>query len=319
MWKNAWLRPAALRLLLIGLAIAGCLAFQPARGQPVDCPQLPAASAAPAADRGLLWRLRKNGRISYLYATLHLGRAGWLSPGPRLEAALRSSQVLALEIDASDAATQRQLAELSAASPAVQPDPALRELLRRRARAACLPPDALATLHPLMQAMTLTLLEARRDGLDAGFAAEQMLLDRAKALGLRVAALETASAQLALLLPSDPLEAREQARQALEQLEQDGARPVMRRLAEAWERGDLDELERYEQWCDCANDDKERAWLRQLNDGRNPALAAGIAALHDGGAAVFAAVGALHMTGPQALPKLLTLHGFGVERVELAR
>ena len=326
MWIPAWAPFYRLmarllhRLLLVTLAAAGLLAL-PARAQEGGCPQLPASALAPApaADRGLLWRLSKNGRISYLYATLHLGRPSWQLPGPRLSAALRASQVLALELDASDAATQQELAELSAAAAGPQPDAALRDALQRRTRAACLPPQALAGLHPLMQAMTLTLLEAMRDGLDSGFGAEQMLLAQAKALRLRVLALETARSQLALLLPSEPGEALAQTRQLLEQLERDSARPVMRRLAEAWEQGDLEDLARYEQWCDCAADESERAWLRRLNDERNPALAAGIAALHDSGTPVFAAVGALHMTGPQALPKLLTVHGFAVERVELAR
>jgi uncharacterized protein YbaP (TraB family) len=322
MWNSAKAPLAHLlrRLLLASLAAGGLLAL-PAHALDAGCPQLPASALAPApaADRGLLWRLSKNGRVSYLYATLHLGRPAWQPPGPRLSEALRASQVLALEIDASDAATQQELAALSAAATGPQPDAALREALQRRMRAACLPPQALAGLHPLMQAMTLTLLEARRDGLDAGFGAEQLLLAQARALRMRVVALETARVQLELLLPSDPGEALAQTRQLLDQLERDSARPVMRRLVEAWERGDLEDLARYEQWCDCAADDSERTWLRRLNDERNPALAAGIAALHEGGTSVFAAVGALHMTGPQALPKLLTLHGFGVERIELAR
>ena len=55
--------------------------------------------------------------------------------------------------------------------------------------------------------------------------------------------------------------------------------------------------------------------MRRLNDERNPALADGIEAQHRRGRRVLAAVGALHMTGPQALPVLLAQRGFKVERV----
>ena len=59
--------------------------------------------------------------------------------------------------------------------------------------------------------------------------------------------------------------------------------------------------------------------MRKLNDERNPALADGIEAQHRQGKRVFAAVGALHMTGPQALPLLLAQRGFKVERVRFGR
>ena len=58
--------------------------------------------------------------------------------------------------------------------------------------------------------------------------------------------------------------------------------------------------------------------MRRLKVDRNPALADRIAALHIQGHRVFAAVGALHMTGPMTLPRLLAARGFSVERSPLA-
>ena len=34
-----------------------------------------------AQDRGLLWRLEKGGRISWLYGTLHVARQAWINSG----------------------------------------------------------------------------------------------------------------------------------------------------------------------------------------------------------------------------------------------
>jgi len=103
--------------------------------------------------------------------------------------------------------------------------------------------------------------------------------------------------------------------QTLAQLEAGSGRSAVARLASAWERGDLATLENHEQWCDCVRNDEERAAMRALNDERNPALAERIDAVHREGRRLFAAVGALHMTGPQSLPRLLAARGFRVERV----
>jgi hypothetical protein len=84
-----------------------------------------------------------------------------------------------------------------------------------------------------------------------------------------------------------------------------GRGEVLRRLLLAWERGDIEDLTAYPRWCECLDTERERAWHRRLNDQRNVVLASRIAALHAAGQRVFAAVGSLHFTGPQALHDLL--------------
>lgn len=291
----------------------------PAAAHAAPCPP-PAAQptaaqwlAAQAQDRGLLWRLQRDGRTSYLYGTLHLGKPEWMAPGPRVAAALAGSPVLALEIDPTDAGVQ---AELAAETPnTLTLPPALAARLARQVAAACLPAAALAHMHPALQAVVLSLLQARWIGLDPAFAQEQALARGARGAGRRIVALETVALQKDVLVPGDAAAARTLVEEALAQLESGSARKVLVRLAQAWERGDLAALEDYESWCDCVRNDEERAAMRALNDERNPALAARIEALHHEGRPVFAAVGALHMTGPAALPRLLAARGFAVERV----
>ena len=64
---------------------------------------------------------------------------------------------------------------------------------------------------------------------------------------------------------------------------------------------------------------EDRAFLRRVNDERNLGLAERIDTLHGAGQRVFAAVGALHMTGPQALPALMVQRGYAVERIVFTR
>ncbi|MBX3598973.1 MAG: TraB/GumN family protein [Rubrivivax sp.] len=311
-------RLARCAALLRALAVAAGLLGAAAQAQTTAaaCPPPLPAAGGPAVDRGLLWRLTRDGRSSWLYGTLHVGRPAWQRAGPKLAAALRASDVLALELDPGDPAVAEALASLPHGPPLPE---ALQQRLQRAYDRACLAPVALAALHPVMQATTLLLLEARWLGLDPAYAQETLLAARARAAGKRIVALESAAQQQAVLVPADPDEARELVGQTLQQLEDASGRRVLQRLAEAWERGDLAALEDYGRWCECADSEAEREFLRRLNDERNGPLADGIAALHARGQRVFAAVGALHMTGPQALPALLAARGFRVERVEFGR
>lgn len=333
-------RRAHARRRLAGLALATCTLIAgwlagtatPARAQspPMQsppaapasaCPPLPAGAAATdnavaARDRGLLWRVTRDGRTSYLYGTLHVGKPGWRRLGPQLAAALRASDVLALEIDPNDPALIAALAELRHGAELPE---SLATRLKRAYERACLAPESLAELHPVLQATTLTVLEARWLGMDPLYAMEQTLAAQARLLGRRVVSLETAAQQKAALVPDNDEEAQAVIEQSLQQLEDRSARRVLGRLATAWESGDLAALDDFESWCECIANEGDRAFMRRMNDERNAPLADGIAALHAQGRRTFAAVGALHMTGPQSLPKLLAQRGFKVERVVFGR
>lgn len=260
----------------------------------------------------------RDGRTADLYGSVHVGKLDWAFPGPQLRAALTASDTVALEIDVGDPQMAARLkAPAGAAMPALPA--ALRTRLERQSDATCLPKELLATLHPVLQAVTLTVLAARWQGLDPGYGQEFVLSGFARAVQQRVVSLESPEAQMAALIPRDAAGVERFVEQMLEQLEQGRVQGVIARLAAAWERGDLAELANYERWCDCVASDDDRAQMRRLNDDRNPALADAIEALHRDGRKVFAAVGALHMTGAQALPALLAQRGFKVERVALQR
>ncbi|MGL6109973.1 MAG: TraB/GumN family protein [Rubrivivax sp.] len=282
--------------------------------QPPSVQQLQAARDG-ARDHGMLWRLVKDGRESYLFGTVHVGKMQWGFPGPALRQALSRTDVLALELDPTDPAVARQLgsAMRSASLPAL-PE-ALRRRLEEQTATACVPAGTWQGVHPLLQVLSLSLLAVREDALDVAYAQESMLADLARAGGRPIVSLESVEQQLGVLLPTDAAQALALVDQALDLLERGRVRPTLGRLAQAWADGDLETLERYADWCECADRDEQRAWLRRLNDERNAHLASGIDALHAKGKRVFAAVGALHMTGPVALPKQLAQRGYTVQRV----
>jgi uncharacterized protein YbaP (TraB family) len=266
-------------------------------------------------DRGLLWKATRDGRALYLYGTLHVGKPQWKRLGPATAAALKASDTLALEVDPNDPDVLKAMNELR--HPREVP-PELQQRLSKAFERACMASEALATLHPVLQATMLTMMEARWLGMDSGYAMEQVLIGAAKP-ARKLVALESALQQLQALVPAEDAEANSALDQSLQQLEDQSARRVLARLAVAWEEGNLAVLEAYEQWCECADSEADRAYMRKLNDERNAGLAAGIEAQHKARKRVFAAVGALHMTGAQSLPKLLEQQGFKVERVPFRR
>ncbi len=166
------------------LAIVCALLVAPlaAQGAPPGCAS-PPAPPTPAqrqlaqqtpADHGFLWRLSKDGRHSWLYGTLHVGRWSWAYPGPALAKAIAATDTLAVEIDLLDAAVASRLADaVQAARQRFPDDPALQPRIRQLA--ACTDFSRLAALPQPMQLMALSLLTARDEGLDVMHGQEMVL------------------------------------------------------------------------------------------------------------------------------------------------
>ena len=325
-WLQRWLPT-----LLVALASAQAQGqAQPASPPPSpasSCPpaaQMPSADAAQAGlksarDRGFLWRITKDGRSSYLYGTVHVAKLDWMYPGPQTLRSLIASDTVALELDLLDPAMQRRMADAIAARREPALPPALAQRLQRQAQAECIAPEQLAGLTPMLQIATLNALAGRRDGLDPAYGIDLVIAGIAHGAKKAIVSLETPELQLDSFAdePGTPIAA--QVESGLDELESGRARPLLNKLVRLWAESDEAELGRYENWCDCLKTEADRRAMRRMLDDRNPALASGIDTLHASGKTVFAAVGSLHMFGPQGLPALLAQRGYRVERLGAGR
>lgn len=266
-----------------------------------------------ATDRGFLWRIGRDGRDSFLYGTIHTGRREWFALGPRTETSLFRTGTLAMEIDVTDPAVLTALRGASQGPPRALPAE-LMQSLRAAWAAECLPADTLDRGAAEFHVTQLAVAQAQRQGLFPMYGAESVLLMRSLRTQRPVVGLESVQTQLSALLGRDDEEAATMVRETLAELQRPLAARSLERLARAWEKGDLNDLERYADWCDCVNTPTEREAYARLVDGRNPGMAEAIERLH-ANASVFAAVGALHMVGPLGLPALLEAKGFKVQRV----
>jgi uncharacterized protein len=306
--------------LALVLALATCIGTASAQDTcppPVGMPtqaQLQAAQKL-AKDRGFLWRMTKDGRNSYLYGTIHIAKLDWVFPGLEMRKALSETDSLALELNLLEPDTLSQLTRGAMQTVPTPLPPALQERLARQAQANCVPIDQLTPLRPEFQIITLSVMALRKDGLEAAYGLDMVLTGMAQSGKKPIQALETPAGQLALLQVTDTSEALAAVEDGLLLLENGSAQVLMAKLAKAWEGSDHAALSSYTEWCKCANTPKDQAKMHRLLDERNPVMAQSIDSLHKQGGRIFAAVGALHMIGPQGLPALMAKLGYTVEKV----
>jgi uncharacterized protein len=321
----AWAPFACARSVADGAAVAtGASSPATLPGAPADCPADPppftrdeaVAALHDAVDSGFLWKATRDGHASYLYGTIHIARRAWQFPGPRVQAALAASNVLALELDLTDPDVIGRYQRLVARKPGAPELPAaLGARLNAQMAAACVNPATVAGLRPEMRAVTVELMGRRRDGLLPAYGIDLAIAGLAVVQHTPVRALETPESQLALLVSDDPAVTLRTVSDVLDELESGDSARILDRLADDWHRGDLDDLGAYGHWCDCLNTPEQRADFAKLVDERNPLMADKIAQWHAEGKSLFVAVGSLHMTGDIGLPQLLRAKGFVVERV----
>lgn len=304
---------AALLLWAAGAACAQDAGCPPAAPSPADFKM--EELVRQSRDRGLLWQIEKDGRTSWLYGTVHVSRVEWMVPGERVRAALAGSDVVALELDPTDPELARVM--LASADPArsARVLAGLQPRLAKLAARACIPEKLLAPLPPLLQLTTLSMFEARREGVHPELAVDAVLWGMALGQGKTLVALETPASQLAALTPESEADERALLASGLQELEGGDNRELTGRLLRAWSEGDEAALASYPQWCHCLDTPAEQRFFRRLNDERNIAIADKLVAMHGQGGRLFAAVGALHMTGPNALTTLLRARGFQVRRI----
>ena len=288
------------------------------------CPPPPAAPSADeiqamvknAKDRGFLWKYEKSGNTGYLYGSIHLGRRNWIVPGPKTMAALKSAEVIALELDILDPEIQQQLSDPTRFGiKKVTLPPSLKLRMETVAKRVCAPVEALETLHPMMQLITVTMLDARFSGFEMDYGSEIFFAGFSRGAKKPIESLETPESQLHALLAGEAQDIIETVESGLTLFETGKYRSQTERLTNAWATRNLDELQRYAEWCECMITETDRKYMKGLMDDRNPLLAAGLDKLVRDGRKVFAAVGSLHMIGPNSVPKLLEKMGYKIEPV----
>ena len=256
----------------------------------------------------------------YLYGTIHLRRGGDPWGSPAVEAALGASDEIwtELEMNPENDARVQQLTLQMGQAPAGRGlstwlSPEEGERLRQTAQRLGVQPRALESMQPWLAGLTLTLLPMMQAGYDPGAGVDRAIDAFGDAHGARMRAFETPEQQLGFFAELSPDVQRQMLLEAIDDAEKGPA--VLDELSAAWERGDIDTLERM------LNEDMQTEYpevYAALISQRNAAWVEMLVHELQGAGVDFVAVGAAHLVGEDGLVAQLRARGVSVERVGAA-
>lgn len=269
------------------------------------------SSAAPGGGNALLWRVRPpGGPVSHLFGTIHLEdpRVTRL-PGP-VEAAFRDAGTVVLEarldqVNPLALAGRMMLADGRTLEQVAGADlyGSARELLARQG----VPALVAQRLQPWAAAIILSVPRPR-----SGLFLDQVLAQRAREAGKTLRGLERLEEQLDALAGMTPDQQISLLREAVGRYEQlPGA---VEQMVSAYLDRDLQRLAALGRRYGPADAGLASTFEERLIASRNRRMAQRVQPMLDAGA-TFVAVGALHLAGPDGLPRLLAREGYDVEPV----
>ncbi len=322
MFMLNFLRNAGIALCLLGGAP---LAMAVDTAAPVDLTPLPYAASAQArpADarrQGALYRVSRDGQVSYLFGTVHVGSKSFYPLAPEVNQALADATRLVVELDTrSDEAFQRALLAHGSYRAGdhigqhLSPDTLAR--LTGALHAVGIALGSVANLKPWLLANLLMGLELERSGYQRSQGLETFLLANAQSRRTAIAELESADYQLALFDTLSDADAERYLLESLDELANGSSLRKARAVMDAWNSGDAHALDALIADATGGGSLISEFTRRTLLDKRNPEMAARIALIMQDGKTTFVGVGLLHLLGNKGLPRLLSQRGYQVERM----
>lgn len=270
--------------------------------------------------RGQLYKVTLDGKTSYLFGTIHVGKDGFYPLDAEASRALQHSRALVIELDIRENASFQKAMALHGRYPAgdkvqnhLQPD-TLQKLAPALARAG-MSLQSVQQFKPWLIANLLVGVELDARGFKRAQAVEYALLAAAQEQDKAVRQLESAEYQLGLF---DTLDARQQEQYLVESLADLESGTAMKKslaLIEAWNAADIPGIQAAWRTATSGNSIGAEFMQRVLLGRRNPEMAANIERIMQQDQVAFVGVGLLHLIGDDGLPQLLKRRGYQVEQL----
>ena len=268
-----------------------------------------------AKDAGFLWQIEKDVRISHLYGTMHVLPENLVVPGKKTTQAFLGSDLLALEMDILDAKIIAEYKEeVKRAPDQMKLSVAQKDEAMRLAKSLCAEKDIDDAYPWSLKYTQISVAKMRSLGYEPAFGREIFFSIVAKGVQKSVYSLETVRVQVRALTEGWDVPAAS-VDKYLSGIQSGSTERMMQSMISMWSNNELEKFADLDSWCECKDDAFTKHLLIGMNDGRNPGMADNLDRLISSGKTVFAAVGALHMTGTLALPKLMEQKGYVVRRV----
>ena len=277
-------------------------------------------SEASLPRRGQLYKVTLDGKTSYLFGTIHVGKDGFYPLDAEASRALQNSRALVIELDIRENASFQKAMALHGRYPAgdkvqnhLRPE-TLQKLAPALARAG-MSLQSVQQFKPWLIANLLVGVELDARGFKRAQAVEYALLAAAQEQDKAVRQLESAEYQLGLF---DTLDARQQEQYLVESLADLESGTAMKKslaLIEAWNAADIPGIQAAWRTATSGNSIGAEFMQRVLLGKRNPEMAANIERIMQQDQVAFVGVGLLHLIGDDGLPQLLKRRGYQVEQL----
>ncbi|SHN15545.1 hypothetical protein SAMN05192549_1055 [Duganella sacchari] len=273
-----------------------------------------------ALHRGQLYRVTHEGKTSYLYGTVHVGRDGVYPLDAIASRALLDSKALVIELDIrEDQAFQVALTRHGryADGDTLQAHLSA-ETMQKTAQAlarAGIPLKTAQQFKPWLVANLLVGAELDKHGYQRSQAVEYALLAAAQKQDKTVRELESADYQLGLFDTLDEPQQEQYLLETLADLADGDSLKKSRALLEAWSAADTAGIHAAWQSATTGNTISAGFMNRVLLGKRNPEMATNIERIMQQDQVAFVGVGLLHLVGDDGLPQLLKRRGYEVEQL----
>lgn len=278
------------------------------------------SASVPIKRQGVLFKVVRDGKVSYLFGTIHVGVKSFYPLAPQVSQALAAASQLVVELDTrADDAYQQAVRTYGSYRPGehvrdhLSADTMAR--LTDALHAVGITVSSVSRLKPWLLANILMGLELQRSGFERSDGNEFFLLANAKARGTAVAELESADYQLSLFDTLSDADAERYLRESLSELSDGSSLRKARATIDAWNSGDPAALDALIPQAINGDTVVSNFTRRTLLGRRNPEMASRIESIMQDGKTTFVGVGLLHLLGADGLPRLLAQRGFHVERV----
>jgi uncharacterized protein YbaP (TraB family) len=265
------------------------------------CALFAAALGGPAIAEPALWKVQGSQATVYLFGTIHILKPNVAWRAPKIDAAIKASDALWLEIaDNDDPAVMQPLVLKYGVDPAHPLSSKLDAATKAKLAALLAPlgltPAQFEPLRPWMAGVTLSVLPLMQGGYDINSGAEHVITADMRAAHKPIDGLETAEQQVRYLADMPPAEELDFLKSSLDDGEK--AVPELDEMVAAWVSGDQSKLEAL---LDEEMRDDYPDIYKLLIVERNARFADQIAALARGRGVVFVAIGAGHLAGPDSV------------------
>jgi uncharacterized protein YbaP (TraB family) len=271
--------------------------------------------SAGSTDRGLFWKVEKDGRTSYLLGTVHAWKREWLPLNPTIEKAFADSKTLAVELDAAKmdmASAVQRMVLLGDDTLEARLGKSLYEQTRTEAAKLQVPEAAIAKIKPWGAMLVLAATKLQQLGFSPDAGIDNYLIQKASTGGKRVVELESGDQQLSMM---DGLSARLQNAMLRDFLANiDGTQQIIGDIFSAWKRGDADAAYKLNE-KGLGDPEAKREFDDKFLYQRDLAMTRKIEELLRQPGPHFIAVGSLHLVGPKSIVEQLKAKGYRVEQI----